>query len=281
MLNQVTPLILTYNEAQNIARTLTELHWARDIVVLDSFSDDGTIEIASTFPQVRIYQRTFDCHRNQWEFGLKETNINTPWVLALDADYIVTDGLVAELNGLQPEPNTMGYRAKFVYCVKGKRLRSGIYPAVTVLYRRTAGSYMQDGHTQKLSLTGVVEDLGSPILHDDRKSLSRWFQSQARYTELEAQKLLAAEPKTLGWTDRIRRGRVIAPPAVFLYCLIVRGGILDGWAGLYYASQRAFAEFMLSLYLIEYSLERRPQTAATTTSQQHLQIGNQQSESSN
>src|SRR6185369_1762222 len=96
MLDQITPLILTYNEAPNIPRSLEALSWAKDIVVVDSFSDDNTVELAKSFPQVRLFQRAFDSHRNQWEFGLKETGISTPWVLALDADYVLSDELVAD-----------------------------------------------------------------------------------------------------------------------------------------------------------------------------------------
>jgi len=246
MLDQITPLILTYNEAPNIARTLASVSWANDIVVVDSFSSDDTIQISKSFPQVRIFQRQFDCHRNQWEFGLKETGIPTPWVLALDADYVVSDALTSELKNLKPEAKTAGYRASFIYCVNGKELRSGIYPPVTVLYRREAASYVQDGHTQRLTLDGAIDDLNSPILHDDRKPLRRWFNSQARYTELEAQKLRAADYRQLSLPDRLRRWRVVAPPAMLLYCLIVRGGILDGWPGFYYAFQRVVAEVMLS-----------------------------------
>ncbi|HJP91872.1 MAG TPA: glycosyltransferase family 2 protein [Pyrinomonadaceae bacterium] len=246
MLDQITPLILTYNEAPNIARTLGSVSWATDIVVVDSFSSDNTIQIAKSFPRVRIFQREFDCHRNQWEFGLKETGITTPWVLALDADYVVSDELTSELKNLKPKEKTAGYRANFIYCISGKELRSGIYPPVTVLYRREAASYVQDGHTQRVTLDGAIEDLNSPIFHDDRKPLRRWFNSQARYTELEAQKLRAADYGQLSLPDRLRRWRVVAPPAMFLYCLIVRGGILDGWVGLYYAFQRALAELMLS-----------------------------------
>src|SRR5690242_284940 len=136
MLDQITPLILTYNEAPNIGRTLEALQWARDIVVVDSFSNDETVEIASSFPQVRVFQRAFDSHRNQWEFGLHETGIATPWVLALDADYVVTNEAVVELKEIQPDLDVAGYRAMFVYCIHGKKLHSGIYPPVTVLYRR-------------------------------------------------------------------------------------------------------------------------------------------------
>jgi glycosyltransferase involved in cell wall biosynthesis len=256
MLDQITPLILTYNEAPNIARALASLSWAKDIVVVDSFSDDDTVQIASSFHGVRIVQRAFDTHRNQWEFGLRESRIATPWILALDADYVLSDELIAELGNLQPPPETAGYRANFIYCIKGTRLSSGIYPPVTVLYRREAASYIQDGHTQRIALEGTIELLKSPIFHDDRKSLKCWFSSQTRYTELEAQKLLAADRNTLGLADRIRRWRFVMPPAMLFYCLIVRGGIFDGWPGFYYAFQRALAELMLSFHLIENSFTR-------------------------
>jgi glycosyltransferase involved in cell wall biosynthesis len=246
MLDQITPLILTYNEAPNIARALASLSWANDIVLVDSFSDDETIAIAKSFANVRVVQRRFDNHRNQWEFGLKETGIATPWVLALDADYVVSQDVVAELGQLQPAVDTTGYRAKFVYCINGKKLRSGIYPPVTVLYRRDAATYVQDGHTQRVSLAGKIEELHAPLLHDDRKSFRRWWHSQQRYTELEAQKLLATDAAELRTVDRLRRWIVVVPPVMLGYCLIVRGGILDGWQGFYYAFQRSVAELMLA-----------------------------------
>lgn len=251
MLDQITPLILTYNEAPNIGRTLERLAWARDIVVVDSFSDDETLEIASSFPQVRVVQRVFDSHRNQWEFGLRETGIETPWVLALDADYVVTNEAIAEMKGLQPDVNTAGYRAKFTYCIHGKEINSGIYPPVTVLYRREAAVYVQDGHTQRVVVDGRVEELRARLLHDDRKSLRRWLTSQARYAELEGGRLFTTEREMFDFRDRVRLWFVVAPTAMLFYCLIVRGGIFDGWSGFYYAFQRALAELMLSLYLLD------------------------------
>lgn len=249
MLEQITPLILTYNEAPNIARALAGLSWAEELVVLDSFSDDETVAIAKSFANVRVVQRVFDNHRNQWEFGMKETGLTTPWVLALDADYVVSSEFVAELKSLQPSTSTVGYRSQFVYCINGKKLRSGIYPPVTVLYRRDAATYVQDGHTQRVALQGTVEELRTPLMHDDRKSFRRWLQSQRGYTELEAEKLLAADPAQLELQDRLRRWCIVVPPATFVYCLIVRGGVLDGWQGFYYAFQRTVAELLLAVNL--------------------------------
>lgn len=257
MLDHITPLILTYNEAPNVARTLEQLRWASDIVVVDSFSNDETLDIVSRFPQVRVFQRKFDNFANQCNFGLTQTGITAGWVLNLDADYVVTPELAEELRELEPRPEVTGYRTRFVYCIEGRRLRSGIYPSVIVLFRKSMGEFRQDGHAHRLHVEGEVLDLKSPILHDDRKPLRRWFESQTRYTKLEADKLLSADPSTLNWTDRIRRWRVVAPLAVLFYCLVIRGGILDGWPGCFYAFQRMLAEVMLSLYLIDHHLRKK------------------------
>jgi glycosyltransferase involved in cell wall biosynthesis len=260
MLAEITPLILTYNEAPNIGRTLEQLRWAREIVVVDSFSGDETLKIISRFPQARVVQRKFDSFAAQCNFGLEEAGIATEWILSLDADYQLTHELVAEINALQPEPDVVGFRARFVYCIFGRRLRSGIYPPVTVLFRRSKAHFKSDGHAHRVVLEGRVENLRAPILHDDRKSLSRWLEAQSRYTRLEADKVLSTPAESLGWSDRVRRWRVVAPAAMVVYCLVIRGGVLDGWAGFYYAFQRALAELMLSLYLIDHDLRTRVST---------------------
>jgi glycosyltransferase involved in cell wall biosynthesis len=256
--NDVTGLILTFNEAPNIARTLAPLSWLREIVIVDSLSTDGTTEIAAAFPNVRVFKRAFTTHAEQWNFGLEQTGIATEWVLALDADYVVTEGLSRELKALQPEPGVAGFAASFDYCIDGQPLRGTAYPPVTVLFRRERARYAQDGHTQRVRLDGVVRPLASRIQHDDRKSLRHWLAAQARYMALEADKLAASPPGELGLADQLRRWIVVAPPAMFVYCYVVRGGILDGKAGLFYALQRAASELILSLFLVRRAMPSSP-----------------------
>lgn len=253
-LHSITPVILTFDEEPNIARTLSALGWATDIVVLDSGSSDRTVEIAGTHPNVRVLSRAFDAHANQWNFALRESGIRTDWVLSLDADYVMTPELVDELRGLQTAPEVAGYQTSFVYCVAGRPLRGSVYPPVTTLFRRALGEYRQDGHTQRLDVKGRVDALRSPILHDDRKSVRHWLASQNRYMELEAAKLCDSPAGALTAPDRIRKLVFLAPFLVFFYALFVKGAILDGRAGLYYALQRSVAEMILSLHLMHRKL---------------------------
>ena len=251
MLDDVTPVLLTLNEAPNIRRTLAPLAWARDVVIVDSFSTDGTLDIAREHPRTRVFQRPFDTHAAQWEWAIRETGISTGWVLALDADYVLTDAFVREVAELRPDAATVGFRCGFTYCVLGKPLRGSLYPPVTVLFRRERARYLQDGHTQRVTVDGAVLSLRSRILHDDRKPLSDWLRSQDRYTVLEAAKLVTLGWRRLGWKDRLRLVPGLGPAAAFALCLVFRGGLLDGWPGVFYASQRVLAEALLSLRIVE------------------------------
>lgn len=250
-LDEITPVILTFNEEANIGRALAGLAWANDIVVVDSFSTDRTVELVRAIPRARVVQRVFDTHAQQWNFAIEATDVRTDWILALDADYVVPDALVAELRALQPGAQISGYAAKFRYCVMGRPLRGALYPEVTVLFRRDQGRYDQLGHTQRLSLGGTKAMLRAPLLHDDRKPLSRWFSAQQRYARLEAEHLLAMPRETMRRSDRIRALGFLAPPLVFLYVLIGKGCALDGWAGWYYVLQRTLAECLIALEIID------------------------------
>jgi glycosyltransferase involved in cell wall biosynthesis len=249
-LADITPLILTYNEAPNIGRVLSYLEWADQIIVVDSYSGDETIDILSSYPQVKLFQRQFDTHAQQWNYGLDQ--ISTEWVLSLDSDYLILPHLRAEIEALPQHPSMDGYFAPFKYCVLGKPLRGTILPPRQVLFRKQRSHYIDDGHTQLLQVDGVSAMLQASIYHDDRKPLSRWLWAQSRYMVIEAKKLLETPDQELSWGDRIRKRKIFAPFIILVYCLILKGGILDGWRGCYYAFQRVLAELLLAIQIIEY-----------------------------
>ena len=119
------------------------------------------------------------------------------------------------------------------------------------LYRRGLGCYRNDGHGHRMALSGPVKRLRQPIFHDDRKPLQRWLASQSRYLAIEAAKLRATPSRQLSLADRLRKHTPLAPVAALLFCLLWKGGVLEGWRGWAYAQQRMYAELLLQLMLLE------------------------------
>lgn len=254
MAPQITPVILTYNEGPNIGRCLARLNWAHDIVVVDSGSTDETESLCRAYPQVRWFVRPFDSHAEQWTFAVRQTSIISPWVLALDADYMLSEAAWRELERLEPGPELNAYWTSFDYAIFGKVLRSGIYPPVQTLYRPAMAQYVQDGHTQRLVVEGASGKLSARLIHDDRKPLDRWVRSQLGYASLEADREDGGGTAGLGgW---LRAKTPFSVLAVGFYCLIVRGGLLDGPPGWFYAVQRMVAEGLICAARLERRLMR-------------------------
>ena len=254
MLSKITPLILTFNEAPNIERTLSRLKWAEEILVIDSFSTDETCDLVRKLPQTRTLQREFDSFARQCNFGLQ--HIRTEWVLSLDADYLLSEACVAEVTELNPSQHVAAYRAAFKYCISGRPLRASLYPPRVVLYRRERAHYRDEGHAHRVQVEGAILPLRSVIYHDDRKPLARWLGEQDRYARIEAEHLLKEERSEMAdgrWkmSDRVRKKIVLAPCLVFFYTLLCKGLIFDGWPGWFYVFQRTYAELLLSLRLLE------------------------------
>jgi glycosyltransferase involved in cell wall biosynthesis len=119
---EFTTLILTFNERENIGRTIAALSWAKQIVIIDSFSTDEATEIAKALhANITAVQRRFDTHATQWNFGLAQ--IGTRWVLTLDADYELSRELSSEIAELKPSDEVSAYEAGFQIQILGGNLR--------------------------------------------------------------------------------------------------------------------------------------------------------------
>jgi glycosyltransferase involved in cell wall biosynthesis len=247
--------ILTLDEEANLQRTLNAVRWASVVRVLDSGSTDATQAIAAGFDNVEIAHRQFDDHASQANHALAACEAE--WVLALDADYVVTPELRAAIATLEPPPEVHGYRIPVQFCALGSPLRGSLYPPVVALFRRRSARFVQDGHTQRVVIEGKVAGLKAALQHDDRKSVSRWLHTQQRYMKLEADMLLGTPWRSLRMSARVRRAVVLAPLAAVLWCLLVKGLILDGWPGIYYTLQRVIAESLLSLELVSRRIRPR------------------------
>jgi glycosyltransferase involved in cell wall biosynthesis len=252
LIDQVTAVVITYNEAPNIARCLDKLAWAKRIVVVDSGSTDETLEIVRRYQQTEVIHRKFDDFASQCNFGISQ--VLTPWVLSLDADYELSNELAGELPRLDVCDEVAGFRARFIYRIFGRPLRGTLYPPRAVLYRKDLASYRNEGHGHRVSINGPLANLRGVIYHDDRKPLGRWVSSQQSYARKEVDHLFAASKRELSRADRIRRIGWAAPILVFFHALLVKGCILDGWPGWLYVLQRTFAEILIAIEIVDRKL---------------------------
>lgn len=241
----LSAIVLTFNEEANIARTLDALRWIPCVHVVDGGSTDATREICSRFPNVSFHRRDFDSHSAQWNHAL--SLVKTPWVIYLDADHVLDGawpGAWVACNGAAD-----GYVTAFKYVIFGKPLRACLYPPKVTLFRREKGRFIQDGHTQRLIVEGRTENFPAVIFHHDEKPLSRWASNQIAYAHRETDKILADGGKSL--STRIRATGWLAPLLIVPYCLFARGLIFEGVRGWNYTFQRLVAEVLIALAIHE------------------------------
>jgi glycosyltransferase involved in cell wall biosynthesis len=250
---QITPLILTYNEEPNIARTLESLGWANRVVVLDSGSTDATEEIARSFANVAWFVRPFDNHRAQWEYGIRGTEIDSDYVLALDADMSVSQSFAQEAEADFLPHNFVGAITAFQYRILNRPLNGSIYPSQLRVFKPASVRVQQSGHTQEFSSDGRIYHFKSRIIHDDRKALERWTASQLSYSVLEKRRL--EETRVLRWQDRLRKLGVM-PPIAAAVAYLKAGGPFGGAAAARYAYERATFECLLAIRLMSERLEK-------------------------
>jgi hypothetical protein len=129
----MSPPLVTYDEIQNIRRALAPLGWAKRIVVIDSGSTDGRLEVLWRDARIETIHRPFDSFAEHRNFDL--TRIRTSWILSMDADYEVSAPLIEEMRHLRPGHGQMGYRPGFVYLIYGHALSASLCPSRTILYR--------------------------------------------------------------------------------------------------------------------------------------------------
>ena len=252
----ITPLILTYNEEANIDRTLDSLRWAKSVVVLDSGSTDKTEQIARGYSNVVWCARAFDSHKAQWEYGVHQTGITTEYVLALDADQSVPYEFVEELREQFMPGQWVGGMTPFKYSYYGHPLSGSVYPKQIRVFKRNALQVTQPGHTQVFSVEGAVYNFRACLIHDDRKPLDRWVASQVAYQALNEKEMLE------GGSLKCRLRRMgLMPPIMATLAYIRAGGPFRGAAAARYAYERAVAESLLAIRLLNVRLNSNGSSA--------------------
>jgi glycosyltransferase involved in cell wall biosynthesis len=261
----ISVLILTHNEELNLARCLTSVRWADDVLVVDSFSTDRTLEIARK-AGARVIQHPFTNFAEQRNFGLAQGNLRHEWVLHLDADEVVTDLFKEELIKVATQTDKDAFRVASKMMFQGRWLKhAGMYPSYQVRFgRKDKLAFVQVGHGQRETLPPErLGTLDEPLTHYSfGKGLADWVQRHNRYSTDEARGLLATKQEQVDWrgifsiADPTRRRRALKrlflrlpgrPWLRFLYMYFFRGGFLDGMAGYHYCRLLAFYELLIVL----------------------------------
>ena len=183
--------------------------------------------------------RGFDNHRAQWEYGIKNTGIDTPYVLALDADMQVPGTLVSEIVEQFLPRNFGGGMVPFEYRYSGQRLAGSLCPPQLRVFRRADVQVLQSDHTQSFAIAGEIYQFRQRLIHDDQKPLERWVQSQLRYQILNEQATWSNGHPPL---KRFLRRTGLMPPLVGVIAYCKAGGPFYGAAALRYAYERAVGE---------------------------------------
>ncbi len=241
----LTVIILTYNESINISRAISNtINWASEVVVLDSFSEDNTIDIAEALG-ARIIQRKFDNYASQRNFAIKEIDLNTEWVLFLDADEYLFEELKDEIAAVLPDSTVDGYYLKRRFYFNGRWIkRGGYYPIwILRLFKKTKGSFEREIN-EHVVLSGTLSKLTHDFADDNQKSNSFWWHKHIDYAQKEAKALfdLNTVPQQFYfWGSQAERKLwirykiwnklpvYIRPFLYFIYRYIFRLGFLDGF----------------------------------------------------
>jgi len=258
----ISVMIFTLNEEIHLPVCLAYLQWCDDIIVIDSFSTDGTEEICR-LSETRFFQHRFEGFGKQRNWAIQNTHPKYDWILILDADERVPPMLACEINNtIQNAPDNVG-----AYCLKrrfymwGKWLRySSLYPSRVVrLIHKNKVRYINRGHAETQEVNGKVLELKHDLIDENLKGIDEWFARQNRYSAEEAKYELSDEALLYNGTELFSRDPLMRRAAFkslakhipgrplwyFFYRYIFRMGFLDGRDGFVFCIMKTIYQAMI------------------------------------
>ncbi|HEY0244007.1 MAG TPA: glycosyltransferase family 2 protein [Mucilaginibacter sp.] len=259
-------IILTYNEAIHLPRLLQSIaDLDASIFILDSGSTDTTVEIGKSFGATFLYN-PFENHPRQWDYALKKFNIQTPWVICLDADQVVTNELKQYLLTFREEDNRdingIYFNRKNFF--KGKWIKHGGYYPLYMLkmFRYSVGySDLNENMDHRFIVTGKTTVWKNGIILEENlkeNNIHFWIDKHNQYSDLVAQEEVeriqmirsqTIKPRFLGspyernaWFKRLwwQLPRYARPMLYFFYRIFFQLGILDGRTGIIFHFLQGF-----------------------------------------
>ena len=267
--------ILTYNEEIDIADCIESALLSDDVIVVDSFSTDRTIEIASTYP-VQVVQHKFESHGKQRTWMLQEIVTKHEWVYILEADERMTPELFAECIEATKSPKAIGYYVAERVMFMGKWIRySTQYPRYQMrLFQKGKVWFTDYGHTEREVCNGETDFLQETYPHyTSGKGLTRWIDKHNRYSSDEAEETIRQlEGGQVCWRNlffgksEVEKRRALKdlslrlpfrPLLRWVYMYFFLGGFLDGQAGFAWCTLQAFYEYLILLKVQEIKTQQQ------------------------
>jgi glycosyltransferase involved in cell wall biosynthesis len=262
-------LIPTLNEARHIPDAVRNAAQLGPVFVLDSFSTDGTQELARQAGAACVVEHAFINYSQQKNWGLDNLPFRGEWVFILDADERLTPALLSEVRQtLANNPPIDGYFVNRSLIFMGRRVQhGGLYPSWNLrLLRRGRARYEDRSVHEHVVCDGPTAHLRHEMLHIRDQTMAQNIAKHIRYADMESDEWVkrrlgqssgASTAALFGHRDRLRyrqwlRRHVwplvpVRPMWRFLYMYLLRLGFLDGRAGWHQARLMATYEYMISL----------------------------------
>jgi len=224
-MKKISVAVITKNEEQNIRDCLESVRWADEVVVVDSGSTDGTLEICRKF-QARVYMEEWKGFSRQKNSAVEKAR--NEWVLSLDADERVTPELQGEIGAtLGKDPSYEGYFIARKNFFRNRWIKHcGWYPDYNLrLFRKDRGRFRERAVHERVELKGKVGYLKNPLEHKTYQSVSDFLERMDRYSTLAAREMYR-EGRRYHFFDAFFR-----PPFTFLQMYLIRAGFLEGYLG--------------------------------------------------
>lgn len=234
---KVSAVIITYNEEYNIRRTLSQLHWCDEIIIVDSNSTDKTVAICKTF-DCKIFTRDFDGYGTQKRFAVAQAS--NDWILCIDADEVLTDNLVTEIGAALTDSTSwsgLSFRMNMVFLNKEFRYGKESGRFFLRLYNRNHGGFTDDKVHESIRVKGPVKKLQHTIRHYSYTSLHQCLEKCNRYSTYSAEMAFKKGKK------KSVLAVLFGLPFNFIKYYILERNCLNGLNGFYWSVFSAYYHF--------------------------------------
>ncbi len=234
---KISVFIIVYNEEEAIERCLESVSWADEIIIVDSCSQDKTVEICKRHTD-KIYQREFSDFADMKNFALSK--VSNEWALSIDADEECTQELRAKIEEILNKPDTEvdGFFIKRKSRIFDRWFRfAGTQNDYQMrLFRAKAARYFQPIH-EKVTISGKTSCIREPMLHYTYDTMADYMERLDRYTSLEAEFLFT---KKEGF---ILLKLICLPFFRFVNLYVLNQGFRDGIQGFLFSVFSGFYDF--------------------------------------